>query len=248
MSTRSRRPRAPIWTQPAPGSRKPRFSRDQIAEAAIRIADSEGFEAVSMRRIADELGAATMTLYYYVRTKEDLVTLMDDAIMGEVVIPDAQFPRDWRAALATVARSSYRAFRSHPWALDALRGARWGPNGMRHFEQSLAAVANAPFDEQGKFDALGIVDDYVFGHVMRAGEAMSRSDIVDGKPSPQLLRFMQAQLATGAFPHVSALLGKDSMMGAWSRISRYLGDAERFERGLETLIDGIARWPATRKR
>jgi AcrR family transcriptional regulator len=241
MSTRSRKPRAPIWTQPAPGTRKPRFSREQIAEAAVRIADAEGFDAVSMRRIADELGAATMTLYYYVRTKEDLVTLMDDAIMGEVVIPDGQLPRDWRNAVATVARSSYRAFRRHPWALDALRGARWGPNGMRHFEQSLAAVANAPFDEQGKFDVLGIVDDYVFGHVMRAGEAMTRSDVVDGKPSPQLLRFMQAQLATGEFPHVNALLGKDSFTGAWSRIGRYMNDADRFERGLEAVLDGVAR-------
>jgi AcrR family transcriptional regulator len=248
MSTRSRKPRSPIWTEPAPGTRKPRFSREQIAEAAVRIADTEGFDAVSMRRIAEALGAATMTLYYYVRTKEDLVALMDDAIMAEVLIPDGELPREWRAALAAVARASHRAFRRHPWALDALRGARWGPNGMRHFEQSLAAVANAPFDEQGKFDALGIVDDYVFGHVTRVGEAKTRSEVMDGKPAPQLVRFMQAQLATGAFPHVSALLGKDSMGGAWSRISRYLDDEPRFERGLEAVLDGIAAWAKPRKR
>ena len=205
----------------------------------MRIADTDGFEAVSMRRIADELGAATMTLYYYVRTKEDLVALKDDAIMAEVLIPERDLLREWRAALAAIAHSSYRAFRRHPWALDALRGARWGPNGMRHFEQSLAAVANAPFDEQGKFDALGIVDDYVFGHVVRVAESNSQRDMADGKPAPELTRFMAAQLATGAFPHAAALLGKDGMATVWSRVGRYLNDEQRFHRGLEVILDGL---------
>ena len=76
-----------IWTRPEPGTRRPKFTRDQIASTALAIADTEGFAAVSMRRIAAELGAGTMTLYYYVRTKDELVALMDDAIMGEVLDP-----------------------------------------------------------------------------------------------------------------------------------------------------------------
>ena len=54
----------------------------------MRIADAEGFDAVSMRRIAAELDAGTMTLYHYVRTKDELLTLVIDAVMGEVVVPD----------------------------------------------------------------------------------------------------------------------------------------------------------------
>ena len=65
----------------------------------MRIADAEGFDAVSMRRIATELDAGTMTLYHYVRTKDELLTLVIDAVMGEVVIPDDEpMPDDWRAA------------------------------------------------------------------------------------------------------------------------------------------------------
>ena len=85
-----------IWTRPEPGSRKPRFSRDDIAQAALRIADTEGFDALSMRRLAAELDAGTMTLYHYVQTKDELLTLVNDAVMGELLIPADELPTDWR--------------------------------------------------------------------------------------------------------------------------------------------------------
>ena len=81
--------RLPIWLRAEPVRRKPRFTREAIAAAAFAIADAKGFEAVSMRGIAAKLGAGTMTLYHYVRTKDDLVALMDDALMGEILIPAA---------------------------------------------------------------------------------------------------------------------------------------------------------------
>ena len=81
-----------LWTRPSP-ARRPRFTRDEIAATAMRIADTEGFDAVSMRRLAAELDAGTMTLYHYVRTKDELLTLVIDAVMGEVVLgPDEPMP------------------------------------------------------------------------------------------------------------------------------------------------------------
>src|SRR4051812_43136392 len=71
-----------LWTRPSPSARRPRFTRDEIAATAMRIADTEGFAAVSMRRIASELDSGTMTLYHYVRTKDELLTLIVDTIMG----------------------------------------------------------------------------------------------------------------------------------------------------------------------
>src|SRR5262249_50011294 len=91
-----------IWSRPEPGERRPRFSRQQIAATALAIADAEGFEALSMRRIAAELGAGTMTLYHYVRNKEELVALMDDAHMAESLVPEAERPEDWRKALTGI--------------------------------------------------------------------------------------------------------------------------------------------------
>ncbi len=74
--------------------KKTQLSREKIGAAALALADAEGFQAVSMRRVAQELDVGTMSLYYYVKTKDDLVAVMDDALMGEVLLPS--LPKDWR--------------------------------------------------------------------------------------------------------------------------------------------------------
>ena len=231
----------PIWTRPGPGARKPRFSREQIAAAALAIADAEGFDAVSIRRVAAELGAGTMSLYRYISAKADLVALMDDAIMGESLIPDGQLPADWREALAAIARSTRAALLRHPWAVQALQGrgaaaqdGSFGPNGLRHFEQSLAALATAPLDTLAKFDLLTIVDDYVFGHVLRAGEQQARVASTDPAHAAAIAGYIQGQLSTGQFPHTSEL-ARDPAATAIADPGRL---DDRFERGLAALIDG----------
>ncbi len=233
----------PIWTRPEPGARKPRFSREQIAAAALAIADTEGFEAVSIRRVAAELGAGTMSLYRYISAKSDLVALMDDAIMGESLIPGGQLPADWREALAMIARSTRETLLRHPWAVQALQGrgaaaqdGPFGPNGLRHFEQSLAAVATAPLDTAAKLDLLAIVDDYVFGHVMRAGEQQARAASTDPGHAAAITEYIQGQISTGQFPHLSKL-ARDPAAQTIADPGRL---DQRFERGLRALLDGAA--------
>jgi AcrR family transcriptional regulator len=229
----------PIWTQPPPGRRKPRYTREQIAAAALAIADAEGYEAVSMRRVAAELGAGTMTLYHYVRTKDDLRALMDDAMMAEILVPPGELPGDWRAALAEIARRSRAVFRRHPWALTARESSdTGGPNGLRHFEQSLAAVAGTGLDADARLEIIAMVDDYVFGFAMREAavtEGMSAADIPDA-----LFRYLQAQLDTGEYPHVAELAAGGEPREVFGRIMAAMFDEQRFERGLERLLDGIA--------
>lgn len=216
-----------------------------MAEAALRIADSEGFEALSMRRLADELGAGTMTLYHYVRTKEDLIELLDDAVMAEVVIADGAMPAHWRPALAMLARSSYQAFIRHPWALQALQSARFGPNGMMHFEQSLAAVERTGLALAERMTILGIVDDFVFGHVFRnTDERMQRKRGERGaRELAAIIAFATAQLASGRFPNIQALQAGPDPAAAWHRFGKMMEAIDRFEIGLEVILDGIAlRW------
>ncbi|HEX3087347.1 MAG TPA: TetR/AcrR family transcriptional regulator, partial [Ilumatobacteraceae bacterium] len=156
-----------VWTRAERGSRRPRFNRDDIAAAAIRIADDEGFEAVSMRRLAAELDAGTMSLYHYVRTKDELLTLVFDAVMGEVVVPVGQrLPRDWRAAITLIARRSRDALRRHHWILDITDDPNIGPNAMRHFDQSWQAVASLDASFDDKMDLITAVDEYVFGYCL----------------------------------------------------------------------------------
>jgi AcrR family transcriptional regulator len=228
----------PIWTRPQPGARKPRFSREQIAAAALAIADAEGFEAVSIRRVAAALGAGTMSLYRYISAKADLV-----AIMGESLIPDGQLPAGWREALAMIARSTKDTLLRHPWAVQALQGRSaaaqdgpFGPNGLRHFEQSLAAVATAPLDTAAKLDLLATIDDYVFGHVMRAGEQQARAASTDPGHAAAITEYIQSQISSGQFPHLSKL-ARDPAAHALADPGQL---DQRFERGLQTLLDGAA--------
>lgn len=235
----------PVWARPEPAARKPRFSREQIAAAALAIADAEGFAAVSMRRIAAGLGSGTMSLYRYIAAKDDLVALMADALMAEVVVPDRELPGDWRAALTLVAHRTRAAYLRHPWAVHALhceagagRGAPMGPNGLRHFEQALAAVAGAPFDTRGRLDLLSLVDDYVFGHVLRAAEAEARSRAeTDSGETAAIMRFVEHQLRSGQFPRIEALSADPA-----ARAMIDSGQLEqRFELGLQALIDAAFR-------
>jgi AcrR family transcriptional regulator len=228
---------APIWTRPARVARSPRLSRDQIAVTALAIADAEGFDAVSMRRVAAELDVGTMTLYYYVKTKDDLVALMDDAITGEVVLPAEQLPRGWRAGLTAIARISRAVFARHPWALYSLQGARIGPNGMRHMEQSLAAISELPLDLKGKLAILSIVDDYVFGHVLRVTEGWTHP--MDHKVLTAISEFFTTQLATGEFPHLEAMVGGEDVLAVFSRFARWMSEDARFEAGLTAILDGL---------
>src|SRR5882757_9272482 len=110
----------PVWARIAPGSRKPVYSREMIVQKALEIADAEGYEALSMRRIASELGAGTMTIYHYVATKDELVTLIGDAVMGEIVIPDDELPDGWRDGMAELARRTLAIFMTHPWIVEHL--------------------------------------------------------------------------------------------------------------------------------
>jgi AcrR family transcriptional regulator len=237
----------PIWARPEPGTRKARFSREQIAAAALAIADSEGFEAVSMRRIAAELGAGTMSLYRYISAKDDLIALLDDALLGESLIPDGELPAGWQAALAAIARATRDAYRRHPWAVLSLQGrtaaardGSFGPNGLRHFEQSLAALDGAPLGTAAKLELLTIVDDYVFGHLLRSAEVQARGAMAEqSPPSPRveaITEFTRGLLATGQYPRLAALASDPA---AASLADPGAQDA-RFEHGLALLIDNAA--------
>lgn len=230
-----------IWTRPEPGTRRPKFTRDQIASTALTIADAEGFAAVSMRRVASELDAGTMTLYYYVRTKDELVALMDDTIMAEVLIPADEFPDHWYDALTAVAVRTWDVLTRHPWVLHSLQNAPAGPNAMRHFEQSLAALAGSELDGPGKFALLAMVDDYVHGNALRSAEIRSAGA---APPDPQAIeaaiRFGQAQVATGNFPHTQALFDGDDPRTVLPRLLGAESERDRFRHGLAVLLHGAA--------
>ena len=224
-----------VWTRTDRASRKPRFNRDAIAAAAIRIADEEGFDAVSMRRLAAELDAGTMTLYHYVRTKDELLTLVVDAFLAEVVLsPDQRLPRDWRAAITLIARRSRDALRRHPWILDITDDPNIGPNAMRHFDQSWQALASlqAPFDD--KLDLITAVDEYVFGYCLH-----ERNNLHDEVDDIEMVDYIGALLIEDDYPALAAMVSEMGLARLWSKIHGHARGAGRFDRNLARLLAGF---------
>jgi AcrR family transcriptional regulator len=236
---------APIWARPEPGARKPRFKREQIAEVAMKIADAEGLEAVSMRRVANELGAGTMTLYHYVKNKSELFALMEDAMMGELLVPADELPGDWRGGMVAIARRSHEAHTRHPWVglFQADEQAPGGPNGMRHFEQSLAVAARTGLPLEQQLEIIVQLDEYTLGFAMRDRMMPAPGEHLDDLAglSPDGIEYMVHQLGTGEYPNVEALMEQEGdVIGVIKRMVALMLDPGRFERGLDRLLDGIA--------
>jgi AcrR family transcriptional regulator len=196
-------------------SRTSPLSRKKIAAAALGIADREGFASVSMRRIAQEMNVGTMSLYYYVKTKADLIAVMDDALMGEVLAPS--LPANWREALTVIAKRTRNVFLRHPWAVSTMLSAPPGINAMRHMEQCLQALAGTTLNTREKLALLAVIDDFVFGYALREAATHPKVD----------LKFAKAQLATGAFPRLNEAFAKGRMLAA----------PDRFQMGVRALLN-----------
>lgn len=224
-----------VWFRQEPASRRPAHTRADIARAAVEIADAEGFDAVSMRRVAQRLGAGTMTLYHYVRNKDELITLMSDAVMAEVLVPEDELADDWRTAVTQIATRTRAAFAAHHWIFERMGDGRPGPSGMRHFEQSLRAVAPLGLGRNETFELIGLVDDYVFGYSLR--EVQEREEHERGWP-PEVLDFFKRELASGRYPLINDFFGED-IDSSFEAIFEFLNQPGRFERGLSRLLDGI---------
>lgn len=209
------------------------------------MADAEGIDAVSMRRVARELGLGTMSLYHYVRGKDELIDVMSDAILGGQLVDDAELRKGWRPALRAIAVATRRNFERHPWIVGALQPrprAVPGPNSLRHFDQSVGAVADLDVDLKTKMEIVTLIDDYVFGFSLRAYLAGLEQRVEEEEPGwvQAVFDYMSVELETGAYPNVERIVEENRAAGGKDEDLPAMALAEgRFERGLEYVLDGI---------
>jgi AcrR family transcriptional regulator len=225
-----------IWMLPEHPGRGPRpaYSRAEITTAAIKIADAEGLDAVSMRRVAQQIGAGTMSLYRYVPSKSDLFELMIDEIAGEY--PSSGLPSgDWRADLTALARGQRATVLRHPWLIDLAPGSGMGPKTLRVVEATFSAVSVLGLGIDAMMEIVGQVSAFAIGYV--------HGELADDK-ARRRSGLDREQWFRRSAPYVQKLI--DS--GDYPMLKRIVIDAElphmdpdaRFERGLSRLLDGIA--------
>jgi AcrR family transcriptional regulator len=202
----------PIWELPERGERgpKPRHSRAAIAAAAVALADAEGIDAVTMRRMAADLGMGTMSLYNYVPTKDHLVQLMIDQVGGEYRYPRRP-PADNRAAIVDLARQGRDITQRHPWLPRVMhRPPAMGPNAVRYIEYFLGLLADSGLDTGAKMEVLALVNGFAisYGGMQAAlGEERARTGITAQEQAEAQVAPLVSAVATGRYPNLAAALG-----------------------------------------
>lgn len=218
------------------------LSRAEIVSTAIAVADAEGPDAISMRRIARELGAGAMSLYWYLGSKEELLDLMLESIEAEIEPPEPS--GDWRADLRAFARRTRAAMSRHRWALEFI-GSRppSGPNDARNLERLLSLFDGLALDDARlSMDIFGTVATYVLGAVMREAQEMrgeqdraqAEANLTEEEIRAERERYYQWFEASGRYPRITRLM--ESGVDPDDPATR----DERFEFGLDCVLDGIA--------
>ncbi len=222
-----------LWgTKPAPSrGRKPGMTVERITAAAVAIADAEGLDALSMRRVADALGVGTMSLYRYLPGKTELYELMLDSVMGETGPPAAD-PAGWRASLAAFARQSLDGYRRHPWLLSAsLSRGLMGPNQTASLDALLRTISGIGLSSGEMMAVVGLVVSYVQGRARQAAEAAGaeqRSGVSDAQFWTEFAPLLTPHLDPARFPTLAAVWHDEEL--DW---------ADEFEFGLARVLDGI---------
>ena len=217
------------------------LSLPDIVATAIAVADADGTEAVSMRRIAREMRVGAMSLYWYVGSKEELHQLMLEKVQAEAETPEPS--GDWRADLRGFALNTRAALLRHPWAIDFLGiGPPSGPNDARNAERLIAALGGLGLDIATVMQAGMTVGTYVMGAALREIQEIrwqrSAAEAMSGMTAAEIAEF-RAEFnrrirESGRYPHIVKIM--DAGIDPDSPETR----DERFEFGLDCVLDGIA--------
>ncbi|MEU6377147.1 TetR/AcrR family transcriptional regulator C-terminal domain-containing protein [Streptomyces sp. NPDC046909] len=218
-----------VWERPEPPERPvpAALSRERIVRAAIALADVDGLEAVSLRKVAGALGVGPMRLYGYIDSKDELLDLMVDAAYGEIrPVGDG-----WREVLRSLAEATRDAAHEHEWLADLLGGRpQLGPHALATGETVVAALGEVDVDVV--MPMVGAVNAYVIGAVRReiAERRAERATGMDEKRwQAELGPYLLRAFATGRFPALSTVV-HDAV---------HLDADETFRIGLDFLLDGI---------
>lgn len=225
-----------VWTRP-PRKERSTLTREQIVSEAVRLLDSEGIDALSMRKLAARLGAGATSIYWHVASRDELIELLIDEVYGELEAPDPDDTPDWRPAVRRIAHDIRSGIVRHPWmvsVLDHLVAAHPGPNAARLSERLIGLFQSAGFELREAERALTTVTAYVIGIAM--AEAAWRNWLVRHGQSEQewlVETHRDAQQATENYPRLRELVAGYQGVDVQKTMD------EDFDYGLDSVLDGL---------
>ena len=207
---------------------KPRapLTRDRIVRAGLQLADGSGVDAVTMRRVGQELGFEAMSLYRHVTGKDDLLNGMLDVVLEEWELPSDEEP--WAQAVRASALSVHAALRRHPWAAQLLMsGSHLRPARLGYMDSLLGTLRRGGFDADTTYHVYHLLDGHIFGFSLWE-IAYTSAEATD----EQLVAQFIATVPWDDYPHLTEHRDQHMSDGAHREVSA-------FEVGLDLILDGL---------
>jgi AcrR family transcriptional regulator len=214
----------------SPPPRKPQkpLSKDRVLHAAIRVADRGGVQAITMRRVAQELGVEAMSLYHHVSNKEAILDGVVDLVFAAIELPPAECA-DWRDAIRARAYSARAVLSKHRWALGLMDSRRDpGPATLRHHDAVLGVLSRAGFALPMAAHAISIIDSYIGGFVLQEANLPVKTpedleDVAGG---------ILEHLPQDELPYLTAMIVHHALQPGYDYTSE-------FSYGLDLILDAL---------
>ncbi|MEM8808363.1 MAG: TetR/AcrR family transcriptional regulator C-terminal domain-containing protein [Cyanobacteria bacterium P01_G01_bin.38] len=204
------------------------LSRERVLHAAVRLADAGGIEALSMRKLAQELGVKAMSLYNHVANKDDLVDGMVDIVASEIEVPDLSI--DWTTAMRRRATSAYEVLLRHPWSTLALVSrVNVGPAMLRYVDATLGCLIEAGFSLEMADHAWNAIDSHIYGFTLQA-----LNFPFEPEEYSVVARDSVSQIPADQYPYLNKLT-HPVMAGDYNGL-------HDFEWGLDLILEGLEKY------
>ena len=217
-------------SEPATETRAP-LSTERVLETAVALADRHGIEWLSMRKLADELRVAAMSLYHHVSNKERLLDGMIDIVFGEIELPPTDV--DWKTAMRTRAVSTREVLARHRWAVGLMEGrTSHGPANLSLHNAVLGCLRAAGFSLEMTVHAYSVQDSYISGFALQEQDMTPES--ADDFAEEAQRQMLEYQAVLHDYPHLV------EVVGGYVAESGY-DYATEFVFGLDLILDGLDR-------
>jgi AcrR family transcriptional regulator len=205
------------------------LTREGILEAALELADRDGIEKLTMRRLAEHLGSAPMSMYYHIPSKDRLIDAMVESVFARIRTPPEELP--WTPAIRVRFQSARAVLTRHWWAPPLMESRRLpGPENLRHHNAVIGCFRRAGFSLELCAHAYAVLDSYLYGFAFEEASLPSQSD----GGMQDIGGSMMDELRNGGFEHLAELAGELVLKPGYS-----FGDS--FEFGLDLILDGLER-------
>jgi AcrR family transcriptional regulator len=205
------------------------LSRQRALQVAIALADAEGIGALTMRRLAQQVGVEAMSLYHHVPNKDDILDGMIDIVFSEIELP--AIGTDWKTAMRQRAKSARTVLARHPWAISLMESRRApGPATLRHHDAVLGCLRYAGFSIELTAHAYSVLDSYIYGFAQQEASLPLTTPAETKEVAGGIMQHLQPD----DYPHLIELMTQHALRPGYD-----YGD--EFDFGLELILDGLQR-------